>query len=210
MEGRFRITDLKSGVYHVQVFALTMINAERTADEMEYGMRSKRVTRADDEVVEDVNFSLVRGGVITGRAMFADGRPIIEETITLTMETKKEYGIVTFPIDGQQAPMTDDRGVYRIYGIPDGRYKVGLGLDGSGISANGRKSEKHKKTFYAGVTDLAAAEWIEIKNGNEVRDIDIKLGAGEKAYSVAGRVVDAETGKALSDFAVSLNTIHKN
>lgn len=210
-EGRFRLADLKSGTYQVQVFAPTMVNAEKSEDANQSvsGILGKLIALADDEVIENVNFSLVRGGVITGRATFADGRPVIAEIITLILETKKENGVVRFPNGEQQPAMTDDRGIYRIYGIPDGRYKVCLGFDGLGISTNKSKSEKHKKTFYPGVTDEAAAEWIEIKNGNEVRDIDIKLGAGEKAYSVAGRVVDADTGKALSDFAVSLAMILK-
>ncbi len=208
-EGRYRLADLNSGIYQVQVAAPALVNREKPTEELMSGMRGRRIRLADDEDQEDVNFSLVRGGVITGRVTFADGRPMIAEYIVLILETRKEMGVVRFS-NGDRPIETDDRGIYRIYGIPDGRYKVCVGIEGAGFSANRRNHEKHKQTFYPGVTDEAAAQLIEIKNGNEVRDIDIKVSAVEKAYTVAGKVVDADSGQALSDFMLSLNVLHKN
>jgi hypothetical protein len=209
-EGRYRIADLQSGVYQVGVLAPALVNNEKAVEQIAFGPAGKRVALADDEVREDVDFSLVRGGVITGRVTFADGRPLIAESVRLKLDAPKDMGIVTFPQNQEQEPETDDRGIYRIYGIPDGRYKVSIGFEGLGLSASRRKNEKHKQTFHPGVTDEAAARWIEIRNGNEVGDVDIKIGAGEKAYTVTGKVVDADSAETLGNFMVSLNAQLKN
>src|SRR5262249_15486361 len=74
-------------------------------------------------------------------------------------------------------------------------------------SAGGEWSYSHSKrkyseTFHPDATDRNRAKIIEVKEGTEVVDIDIRLGAGKKTYEVAGRVVDAETGKPLPQAAV--------
>jgi hypothetical protein len=88
---------------------------------------------------------------------------------------------------------TDDRGVYRIYGLPAGRYILSAAIYGRRGSTNHRLPQ----TFYPDTTDQKQAKIIEVKESAEVAGIDIRLGAGENTYEAAGRVIDAETGQPL-------------
>jgi hypothetical protein len=89
---------------------------------------------------------------------------------------------------------TDDRGVYRIYGLPPGRYVICAGGVGDG---------KFATTWHPDTTDEKQARIIEIKEGGEVTEADIRFGSARKTYEVAGRVVDRETGKPVPRIYVS-------
>jgi protocatechuate 3,4-dioxygenase beta subunit len=155
---------------------------------------------ADGQTAEDINFSLARGGVITGRVTFADGRPVIGQTIIFSPVRQGENP-TTYSLGNQDTFMTDDRGVYRVYGLPDGRYKLSVDARGETNVILGNQG-KHKRTYYPSVTDEASATPVEVTGASEVRGIDIKLGAAAKTFVVTGRVVDADTGKAVPNVSV--------
>src|SRR5262249_35583636 len=81
---------------------------------------------------------------------------------------------------------------------PAGRYI----LSASGEGANGHANRKYPTTFYPDATSQNQAKIIEVKEGAEVTDIDIRLGGGKDTYEAAGRVVDAETRQPLPQVAV--------
>jgi hypothetical protein len=100
---------------------------------------------------------------------------------------------------------TDERGVYRIYGLPSGRYRVSVGRSGPLFEAMGLalKRPDHPRTFHPGVTDESRALVVELSAGGEASNIDIKLGDANKTYRATGRVVDAETNKPIPNTALS-------
>jgi hypothetical protein len=61
------------------------------------------------------------------------------------------------------------------------------------------------RIFYPGATDEAKAQAIEINDGGEVSGVDIKLGAPVKLFSVSGRVVDGETGRAVPKISLGID-----
>lgn len=82
-----------------------------------------------DDAVEGIDFKLTRGGVIRGRVMDAGGLPVIEERISLTQVDEKGAAVpAANPVwANYMMYTTDDRGVYRLYGLSPGRYKVNSG-----------------------------------------------------------------------------------
>ena len=135
------------------------------------------------------------GGVITGKVTDSEGEPVIGRLVRLDLVNNE-------PLSRRlgQALMrrlyfdnvTDDRGVYRVFGLPAGKYKVSVGESGFGRQSS---REYYKETFYPSVTDAAKATIIEVKEGSETNDVDIVLGRPVETFSVAGRVVDRETGR---------------
>jgi hypothetical protein len=87
----------------------------------------KRVLLSEGEAVQNIDFALVRGGVITGKVVDAEGRPVIEEMIEIVV-AEGANGQVMVQLN-PSSPATDDRGVYRAYGLPPGKYKVAAGAD---------------------------------------------------------------------------------
>jgi hypothetical protein len=48
-----------------------------------YNTPGKTILTVEGETVEDIDFALLPGGVVTGKVTDADGRPLIEERVTL-------------------------------------------------------------------------------------------------------------------------------
>src|SRR5260370_30269392 len=108
--------------------------------------RGQTVILGEGERVENINFPLVRGGVITGKVIDADGRPVIQQQVSLyrvdAFEQPSQQRGLTYAISSLS---TDDRGIYRMFGIAAGRYKIAAGRsDGafSGSPAIGRAPGK--------------------------------------------------------------------
>src|SRR5262245_39212900 len=77
--GRFRFTGVAAGRYSVQAFAPGYASTEDTS----HSALEKSLNIAEGEMVENIDFEIRRGGVIAGRITDSQGRPVIEETITL-------------------------------------------------------------------------------------------------------------------------------
>ena len=79
--GNYTISNLAAGKYRVEPRALAF------AVENEQG--ASILSIADGETIEDVNFVLMRGGVITGKITDSDGQPVVEVPVTLAVLTIK-------------------------------------------------------------------------------------------------------------------------
>ena len=75
---------------------------------------------------------------------------------------------------------TDDRGVYRAFGLPPGKYKVSVGESDRGTKSS---REYFKETFYPSVTDAAKATVIEVTEGSVTNDVDIVMGRPVATFS---------------------------
>lgn len=206
-DGNYRITGIPAGSYQVS----TMAAAYVLSDLLLARTRGKTLLLAEGEDVQDVDFSLERGGVIAGRVTDAEGRPVVEERLTLSpadqnIPNQQMYGPVS--ASGSQ---TDDRGVYRIYGLVPGRYKIFVGRDDDNYyssSSIGRVA--YKRTFYPDVTDPADAKIIEVTEGSEATNIDITLGQTLPGFVASGRVVDGETGQPVTGLRLGLRRMVNN
>ena len=80
------------------------------------------IALAPGEQRTDVRVALPRGGVITGTVRMPDGQPAAGAMIILQRVIKSEAGRRFVDFHGDI--MTDDRGVYRAFGLVDGDYLV--------------------------------------------------------------------------------------
>jgi len=118
----------------------------------------------DGQKIENIVLEIKRGSVITGRITDSRGAPMTGEVIQLRKFDKS--GRLYFTISGHyfcHSCVTDDRGVYRANGLPEGRYLVSVGYD------------VNNQVFYPGVTRESEAKVIEVSEESEVTDIDITL-----------------------------------
>lgn len=98
---------------------------------------------------------------------------------------------------------TDDRGVYRAFGLKAGRYKVYVGQPQTFMG----QSSRFNQTFYPATTDHEKAQTIDLTEGAEVKDIDIKVELNEEAtdrYSVSGTIIEAGNGRPVSGMRLRL------
>lgn len=194
-EGRYRLSNIPAGRYTVVVTAPTHVGPN---DGM-YGEPGKTVTIAEGETVEKIDFSLVKGGVVTGRVTDGDGAPVIGERVQLNQSDNQgqRRGPRTFSNFNPFMFETDDRGIYRIYGVPAGRYTVSIGeAAGGGVRFGFGGRGYYARTFHPNVTEEAKATVIEIGEGSEATNVDITVGRKAKSFAATGTVVD-ESGKAV-------------
>lgn len=202
-DGNYRIAEVPAGNYQVTPLAPIYI----VADQPSSRSRGKSLLLAEGEDVQGVDFSLVRGGVITGKVTDTDGRPIVDERLTLLPENQSNEPGQMFSPAVPNTSQTDDRGIYRIYGIPPGRFKISVGLAEDGYSNVNAARAVYKRTFYPDATDPSDAKVIEITEGGEVTNIDITVGRSLPAFSASGKITDGETGRPVSGMRVGLRRV---
>jgi protocatechuate 3,4-dioxygenase beta subunit len=186
-DGYYHIVNVPPGAYDISPAAPSFVPAANNQPRM------KSVLVTEDENVDGINFSLVRGGVITGRVTDADGRPVIQQTVFIYRADAFEQQTAQRMVSVTNTAQTDDRGIYRTFGLPAGRYKVAAGLgDDIYNSAFASGRSLYKQVFHPEGSDQAKATVIEVGEGTEAANVDITLGRAMQTFSVAGRLVDGE------------------
>jgi hypothetical protein len=191
-DGRYRINDVPAGSYQVSPVAPSFVISDSNNGR-------ETVVLSEGESVEGIDFALVRGGVITGKVADAEGRPAIEQQVNLLGADRvaNQRGSVNV-FSGVQ---TDDRGIYRLFGIAAGRYKISAGQadEDFGMTDPGRPSIK--QSFYteaADASDESKATVVEVTEGSEAANIDITLGHAAQTFAASGRIVDGENGQPIA------------
>jgi protocatechuate 3,4-dioxygenase beta subunit len=206
-QGNYKMTNVPAGHYSILAVAPAMVGQSDTP----YGTLDKSITISEGETVEKMDFALVRGGVITGRVTDADGAPVIGERVQLSQPNAQGRSPRSYSFFNPYMYQTDDRGIYRIYGIPPGNYTVSIGESKNsgeirfGFGGRGYYS----LTYYPSVTDQSKATVIEVMEGSEASNIDITLGRKEKSYAATGRVVD-ESGQPVPNIRIAAAALMKD
>src|SRR5262249_26333129 len=201
--GRFHFTGLPAGRYSVSTLAPGYPSPE---DNDFPDMRGKTLNLTEGEKVENVDLEIKRGGVIAGRVTDSQGRPVIEERLRLSkVDANNRPQASFFYILSNDIYQTDDRGQYRIYGLPEGRYIVRVGYaqrPGSASIISSR--EFYPLVFYPNATSESEAKVIEVSEASEATNIDITVADPKRTQEVYGRVVDAGSGQPVAGVAVVL------
>lgn len=196
-DGFYRLADVPAGSYQLQLLAPGYNSA--SASEPGGWNEGTAINISAGETIDHQDFTLARGGVITGRVTDADGKPIVAESVRLfrpgrDARTDSGYLSSFFRSD------TDDRGIYRLYGVPAGRYLVYVGEDrASGAISAALSGKNHTRTFHPNATEEAQGKVVEVSSGGEATGVDITLAPSAKTYEVTGRMLDAQTGQPVAN-----------
>ncbi len=194
-DGRYKLMNVSAGSYRILAYAPAYV-AKTEGNQSWIG---RTLSVSEGENIENIDFTLTRGAVITGRVTDSSGRGVIEESVTV-VPVDAEGKRINNPAARGSSARTDDRGVYRVFGLSAGRYRVGAGPapgDGrAGFLGGGR----YLRTWHPDATEESAARIVAVEPGDEVEKIDIILVPAEKRdlYSVSGKVIDAGTGAAVA------------
>jgi hypothetical protein len=190
--GYFRITGLPAGRYVPMLLSLgNSISAEGL-------VRDRMIHIAEGEIIDNVDIELTPGVVITGRVTGSDDRPLVEEPVELwKFDNNGTLHHWSTPAIRKMLT-TDDRGVYRIFGLPKGRYILSAGGYSKGDIGY------FQKTYHPNVTDQSQAKVVEIGEGEEATGVDINVAEVKKTYHLFGRVVNAEDGHPVSSATVRI------
>jgi hypothetical protein len=148
------------------------------------------------DTLTGVDFHLPRGAVITGTVFDQHGHPAVGVRVAAQRYqfASGRWDMVGIGRDNS----TDDRGVYRLFGLPPGDYYVEASsrLTTSDPTRSG-------STYYPNSADLGSAQRISLRAAQERVGIDVSLAFSNTAR-VSGRVVDASGLPLASARSVSL------
>ncbi len=196
-EGNYRVP-LAAGSYYASVEGGGFYEIENDA----VAQQLRTITILEGEVAK-LDFEVVRGGVITGKITNPDNAAVVEIPVALVpVDNKPAPGLSQRSTDATKG-RTDDRGIYRLFGITPGRYRLTVG-ESFGAYAGGRSGVAYRRTFYPGTFAEAKATIIEVKPGTMLSDFDLKLAPPERLFSIRGKVVDEETGLPVADIACAV------
>jgi hypothetical protein len=146
---------------------------------------SQQITVDAQQPLPDVSLALVRGGTISGRVRDAEGKLLVNTQVSAVMA-----GAINGAFTTLSSKTTDDRGEYRLFGLPPGEYYVAAGARGTSGYANavggnvlryfsnwsappGQPASMPGQTFFPSATATNDATAIVLKEGEEVPGIEI-------------------------------------
>lgn len=135
------------------------------------------------------NIQMFKGGVITGKVVAQSEEPLSG----LMVRAIRLHDAAGQPVSSvNYRRRTDDRGVYRIFGLPPGTYLIGT--DGTAVDWSFEADDQIEDapTFHPASTRETAAE-LTINGGDELSGIDIRYRA-ERGRRISGKVFGASGG----------------
>jgi hypothetical protein len=175
-----------------------------------YGPHGVLITVLEGENMDGFSIDLKRGAAIAGRVTDSQRRAIAEENVVLTkLDEQGRPQHLNRPMNSY-LNITDDRGYYRLFGLPAGRYLVSVGQNPQEFTPSGARMVFYRKTYHPDATEESKAEVIELSEGGEATGVDITVAEAKLACLVSGRIVDAETGKPVTMIGVGYMKVKEN
>ena len=165
--------------------------------------RGTPVQIADRDALKDINFSLPKMSVITGRIVDEANEPVSGATAVVYRLAYLEGHRQLVPAGSTVT--SDDAGQYRVLNLPPGTYFVrGTLRETWTVSEGGAKYVLgYAPTYYPGTSDVSSATPVKVGLGVEMAGIDLPLIPG-RAASIRGTARDSR-GNALAGRTVSLS-----
>ena len=190
-EGRYELTELPAGRYLLSASKGGYVN-------MGYGQRrpfepGRPLELADGQVLEKVDFTMPRGGVITGRITDEAGEPVAGAMVQVARYQffNGQRRLMMAPV-GNGITQTDDRGEFRAYGVPPGEYYVSASMRAIGpMTGPSQDRSGYAATYYPGTPAAAEAQRVTVSLGEEVAGISFSLQPARTA-SISGFVRTAD------------------
>jgi Carboxypeptidase regulatory-like domain len=225
LDGSFSIRNVAPGTYYVIASApgyisplntLLQTKDDPSADDATKARLAALIPRitVQANLPASANITLERGGAVNGTVLYDDGSPAGGLSVRLLVHRNDKW-VQAPSVSFSQAvtsATTDDRGNYRISGLPDQQYITEVKLElsswiyksyahgGSAASSN----YVYSLPVYSGNKMRAKdAKPFDLKQGEERAEEDIQIPIS-KLHSVRGTVTAAHDGHVLNGGKVSL------
>ncbi len=195
--GRFTLRGVEPGQYRISVRRNGYVATDQA------GSRAispgATLTLATSQTVKNVLAKLIPHAVVTGRVTDLDGEPLASANVQLMRFKYSQQGqrqLVPF-----NAAQTNDLGEYRLFGVPPGKYFVGVAPPGrmaywgahDGTSDQDAGAEGPVGTYYPGTADPTQATGIDVRMGGTLQGIDVRV-LRSRTFRVSGQVMGAPSG----------------
>ncbi len=199
-QGRYELKDLPAGRYQIAASKAGFVA-------LAYGQRrpnesGRPIDIADGQSIDRVEFRLPRGSAIMGRISDEFGEPVANARVQ-TMRYQFFQGqrrlMPAGGAGGGGGDQTDDRGEYRLFGLPPGDYYVTATLRtggfgggfGPGGPAESEDPMAYAPTYFPGTTNVAEAQRVTLGVGEEHANTSFAL-SPTRTVKVSGTVLGAD------------------
>jgi protocatechuate 3,4-dioxygenase beta subunit len=213
LSGNYVIPSVAPGTYFIRVYqqgyAEDAYLIFKVADQLNPDQQNALLATVPQVIVKGgaathADLAIRRGGAIGGRISFDDGGAFshVQVLAALVSSTAlealgKQDGNISITPDSQlfqSGGYTDDRGIYRISGLPQGKYRVSVRVTNNGFNVNDaelRRLGGADLTVYPPDTlKQAETKLVDVDAGDEITGVDITIPLG-KLHSVRGFVTSA-------------------
>ena len=185
-DGRYELTQLAAGRYQLKATRGGYV-------EVAYGQRrpfeqGRPVELVEGAVLQNIDFSLPPGAVITGRVVDETGEAVAHVSVSLD---RRRYIAGARRWVAESASSTDDRGEFRIFGVPPGDYVIVARLHTMDMGSRDRV--RYVPTYYPGTPVAREAQRVTVGPGQEMPGITIALA---RAATATVRGVVRSSGQA--------------
>jgi hypothetical protein len=144
---------------------------------------------------------MIKGGVITGKVTNSKGDPMVGVPVHAVALNNPSWSPTDFL--GTGGAESDDRGIYRIYGLRPGQYVVNAGGGGQFGFSGPSGFDLDVPTYYPSATRDTAIP-VVVRSGDETTGIDIKY-FGTEGHRISGFVVGAtNAGASAANGAIAI------
>lgn len=171
-DGSFKISGLDPSLYMLSASMPAYVPRPRESDSFGYYKPG-----------DHVKLELVKGGVITGAVTNILGEPVIAIRVR-AYKIREADGAPSRVAISFGERTTDDRGIYRLYGLSPGTYLVAAGSTTAFITSNLNPYDSDVPTYAPSSTRDTAAEFV-VHSGEETTNVDIRY-RGEPGHSISG------------------------
>src|SRR6266850_4196722 len=190
--GEFKIDGLEAGLYRVSAGAPGYIPASQS---------SPTDSQSYYHIGDSVTLRLIKGGVITGTVTGPKG-PLIAVGV-YAIRVRDEADKPLTPSMGLRERSTDDRGVYRLYGLLPGAYLISAAKPRIGLVAPSAY-DNDTPTYFPSSTRDTASE-VVVREGEEIT-ADIQYRA-EPGHAISGKVAGVVESQTQFSPGASINLI---
>jgi len=189
--GRYELKDLPAGKFTLSASKANYIG-------ISYGQTRPRgvgqtIELADGQTLANLNFTLQRAGVITGRIVDEFGDPVTDVQV-MAMRSQFINGERRMVPGGGRPTQTNDLGDFRIFGLAPGQYYVTATLRNLMFGDTDDRSG-YAPTYYPGTGSQSEAQRITIAAGQTMSGVNMTL-LPVHTSRISGKALDAD-GKPL-------------
>ncbi len=221
LDGSFTVHDIPEGDYYAIAslagYVLPIVppaDGEKWSSDPSKALANFPVVHVSSNRMSQVELTINRGGVITGKVQFDDGSPVSGMRVNAKPAEARDpfeqnLGIGQSQISNRQPKaQTDDQGHYRIVGLSPGKYTIETTIMGeSEQQMVGNTYATHLDLFHyveQTVTVFApssfrksGAETIEIRGDEQHNDADIQVNL-TGLHAISGKVTAGDDHHAVS------------
>jgi hypothetical protein len=189
-DGKFVFKDVAAGGYRVAATADGFVRQE--VGQRAVNGQGRPVFVTAGQTLKDATIRLIATGTVSGRVFDENGQPATGAPVQLL---RSIYNVQGRNLQSVATGVADDRGEYRAFGVPPGRYYLLAGTPPGGPAARGLGgaaggAARFGMLYYPAAETVDQALIVDVKPGEQT-SIDMRLRRQLQTYRVRGRVVDA-------------------